>query len=192
MGAVILNATESENTILHDIESLLTKKLAQKNVPVHAFQLRKQRILPCTACGSCSMQSPGLCVAQDDQHEIMKAIVNNSLLVLLTPIRFGGYNSLLKKAADKFQLMALPTFACYQGHMIRAGRYNNLKALLAIGIEEIELPGQAKSFAALVEHNALNMQVSYHQALTFKRSQSLGQIEAVIATTLKECCHDEH
>lgn len=156
MSLVILDAMENDSRISSTLKSVLE----EGGEEISYFKLKDMNILPCRSCGSCSFKSPGKCVFYDDAQEILRAIAASNRLLMLTPIRFGGYSSCLKKAVDKFMLLILPTYTVKQGHLLHPPRYGS-KKLLAIGVEEKLSIEQEESFRRLVENNALNMQAAY-------------------------------
>jgi multimeric flavodoxin WrbA len=120
MSIVILDAMEGDNII----SSNLKEQLMETDKELISFELRNMNILPCRSCGASSFKSPGKCVVKDDSHEVLGAIAKGNMLVMLTPIRFGGYNSTLKKAVDKFMNLCLPSYAVKHGHLVHPARYD--------------------------------------------------------------------
>ena len=104
MSSIILDGFENENSIGNTLKRLIE----EKGVKSTYFKLKDMNILPCRSCGSCGLKTPGKCVIDDDMPKIMKAIATSSLYVMLTPIRFGGYSSQLKKAVDRTMSMGFP------------------------------------------------------------------------------------
>lgn len=153
MSFVILDAMKNEN----NISSTLDRILKEKEQNACHFKLRDMNIIHCRSCGACGYKSPGKCVFKDDMHEVLRAAARCSTLVMLTPVRFGGYTSELKKAVDKIALMALPSYTVKYGHILHPSRYGH-KILLGIGVVERELKEQEESFKRLIDANALNLQ----------------------------------
>ncbi len=166
MKFVILDAMENENSI----SSLLINLLQEKG-EVTIFKVVDMSISPCRSCGSCGFKSPGKCIVDDDIHEILKAIAKCDAFIMLTPIRFGGYPSCLKKVVDKFMLLALPSFIVKNGHLLHPARYDT-KTLVGIGISDGNSGEQEESFKNLVANNALNVQYP-HKALVLRSEDSI-------------------
>lgn len=177
---VILNALESGNSI----ENTLIGMLVERGQEYSCFNLREMNILPCRSCGFCGVRTPGKCIIDDDIHPIMRAIAKSSTMVMLTPIRFGGYSSQLKKVVDRMMPMGMPFYMVKDGHLLHPMRYGH-KSLLAIGVAEENLRGQEENFRTLVDRNALNMQFA-HKALIFKPSDGIKEIEYGIGHVLME------
>ena len=182
MSIVILDAMESKNNISDN----LIERIIQKGNVVTYFELRDMKILPCRSCGICGFKSPGKCVFKDDMHEVLYAMARSSTIILLAPLQFGGYPSSLKKAIDKFALMALPSYTVKHGHMVHPARYGS-KTLLGIGVQGAASKEREESFKRLVEHNALNGQFE-HKAVVLNASSDIGNINQSIDNLLKGVC----
>jgi multimeric flavodoxin WrbA len=182
MQTVILDAMGKDAPIA----AAIVRALKSRGAKISRFQLRELNILPCRSCGSCACLTPGACVFSDEMPTIMRAIAPSTLLVLLTPVNFGGYAAALKKAVDKFLLMGLPLYIVQDGHLLHPMRYGT-KSLLGIGVLDKNRPSEAESFKDLVAQNALNMQFPY-RAIIFQPTDGLAKIEPVIEKTLGEVC----
>ena len=190
MSIVILNALPmagSERAVNEKIETAvvdgLQTALPDRAGQIKVFQLDKMIIRPCNSCGACAFKSPGRCVAADDMHEIMYALAPATHLVLITPVRFGGYSATLKKAVDKFALLALPGYGSYKGTMVHPARYGH-KSMLGIGAAEKITEDKAASFKQLVAHNAHNMQTAYG-AVIITPNDSVDQIAQQVQAAVK-------
>lgn len=158
MRMVLLNGLEKDeqSSFINDILLLFENN----NIEITHFKLKDMNILPCTACGSCGLITPGQCVIKDDMEQIIKTISDSQGMVFVTPIRFGGYASTLKKVIDRFMLLGLPLYIYKEGHLLHPMRYD-LKWLIGIGIDEKRKKNQVKSFEKLIAHNGLNMLVEH-------------------------------
>ena len=181
MSIVILDAMEGKNSI-----SIILKEKLQAGNELAYFKLEDMNVAPCRSCGACGFKSPGKCVVNDDSHKILEAIARGNVLVMLTPIRFGGYSSTLKKAVDKFMNLCLPSYAVKHGHLVHPARYGS-KSIVAIGINEGDSKEQEESFKKLTENNALNLQASC-ETIVFKASGDIELIAGEISRLFKEVC----
>lgn len=182
MSIVILDAMEGES----NISITLKDKLLKADEELAYFKLEDMSILPCRSCGACGFKSPGKCVVKDEAHEILGAMARGNIIVMLTPIRFGGYSSTLKKAVDKFMNLCLPSYTVKHGHLLHPARYGS-KSIVAIGIKEGDSGEQEESFKKLIENNALNLQASY-QTIVLGSSGDLELVEQEISRLFKEVC----
>ena len=182
MSIVILDAVEGDN----DISARLKEKLQKADKELKYIKLGDMNILPCRSCGACGFKSPGKCVIEDDAHEVLRAIANRNTLIMITPIRFGGYSSTMKKAVDKFMNLALPCYMVKQGHLLHPARYGN-KLLVVVGINQSNSREQAESFRKLAENNALNIQASC-RTLVFSSLEDTELVEQEINGLIREVC----
>ncbi|NPV71046.1 MAG: flavodoxin family protein [Firmicutes bacterium] len=185
MGTVILNGAAIEDSMVDELDRILVQILTGKGESFRDFRLREYDISPCRSCGSCAFRSPGKCTFDDDMPQIIRAAANSPLLVMLTPVRFGGYSSQLKKAVDRLMVMGLPLYIVKGGHLLHPTRYGNPTALLGIGVAENPLPGEEDAFGTLVARNALNMLVKSHKALVLHPTDSIADMEHRIREALE-------
>ena len=178
MKVVILDGMEKENPV----ENIL-KELIKDGIEASYFKLKDMNILPCKSCGACGYKNVGKCIFHDDSHEILKALAPCDMMVMVTPIRFGGYGSQLKKALDKLPLLAIPTFMVKRGHLIHPPRYGT-KSLLVIGLMKGNSQDQEESFRTLAAYNGLNFQYK-HKTLIFKASEDCTNIKSEIENSIK-------
>lgn len=164
MNIVVLDAIESE----HGIKDSLKEVFEERKETYKWFKINDYKIESCKSCGACGIKSPGKCVIQDDAPIILKEVAQCESLIFLTPIRFGGYSSLLKKILDRLIIVGTPFYTVHKGHMVHPMRYD-LKWLFGLGISENNGLTQEDSFKTLVANNALNISAS-HKALTFQSS----------------------
>ena len=179
MKSVILDATENNNYI----EEILKQQLEKCQDEVSYYKLKDKNIMPCRACGACSNVEPGLCALKDDMQEVLRDIAKGERIIMLTPIVFGGYSSLLKRAVDRFMVLGLPFLFVKKGKLLHPMRYGT-KAIIGIGIAGEGPMGQEENFKLVVERNALNMQSPY-KAIIFKASEDRAKIENELDIALK-------
>jgi len=182
MSIVVLDAMEGRNSI----SNKLREAIISRGEELSYIELRDMNILPCRSCDACGYRSPGKCVFDDDMHDIHRAMARSSAIILLTPVRFGGYPSTLKKAVDKFMHMCLPSYGVKDGHLIHPTRYGS-KMLMGIGVQQGCSKGREASFSRLVENNAWNLQFEY-KAVVLDSTGDMESIGQNIENLLKEVC----
>lgn len=180
MSIVVLDAMDGSNAVSEKIK----ERLAQSGKKFSYFELRDKNILPCRSCGACGFKSPGKCVLKDDSHEILGAIAKSNTFVMLTPIRFGGYSSNLKKIVDKFMTLGLPSYTVKKGHLLHPMRYGS-KAIIGVGVYDGDSEELKACFTKLVENNAFNMSSKFTTYI-LKPSQDTGELERQINSMVKE------
>lgn len=181
MKAAVLDGLESKNRLANALKDII-KNRCQK---FSDFILRDMKIHPCRSCGVCGYKTPGKCVISDDMPNVLRGFATSNILVFLTPVRFGGYSSKLKKAVDRLMIVGTPLYEVKKGHLLHPMRYGD-KALIVIGFLEESLKGQEEAITNLVKNNALNMQFSYNKTLIFEETDSFATIEKEISKVFDE------
>ena len=110
MKALILDGTKSNNDESTKILDLMLEELKKLKWEVSTIVLEEKNIAYCTGCFGCWIQTPGECVIKDYEEDTVRKMVHSDLIIYLTPIMFGGYSSILKKALDRQIGRVLPYF----------------------------------------------------------------------------------
>ena len=162
MKALIFDGGRKGETALDPIRGVVEKEMSDGGWEVETLPLRDMDIAPCTGCFKCWTKTPGICVIDDTGREVTRKLVRSDLLIILTPVTFGGYSSEVKKALDRSLGWMLPYFTKVQGQTHHKPRYKRYPDLLAIGTvpqhdEELET-----LFRDLVDRNAINAHSPNH------------------------------
>ncbi|MFX1529130.1 MAG: flavodoxin family protein [Promethearchaeota archaeon] len=154
------------------IGSLLQEELARHVFDVESILLRETKVAPCQGEFDCWMKTPGECKTDDDGRELAKKMVQNDLVIHLTPITFGGYSSELKKVLDRFIPVLLPYFTKRNGETHHKYRYKKRSSIIAVGV--LDTPDEEKEsvFKELVNRNSLNMGAPIHEAIIYIKNLS--------------------
>ena len=134
MKALILDGTKSINNESTKVFDLMLEVLMKLNLEVIYIVLEDKNLAYCTGCFGCWIQTPGECVTKDFEENIVKDMVHSDLIIYLTPIMFGGYSSILKKALDRQIGRVLPYFTKIDGEVHHSKRYEKQQSLLSIGL----------------------------------------------------------
>ena len=128
------------------------------------YRARDLEVSPCRGCFACWVKTPGVCIIDDVAREIVRTVAQSALLVLVTPVTFGGYSSELKKMIDRLIPLILPyfTFVGREVHHIR--RYPRYASLLGVGLLPRPDPKQEKVFRSLVRRNSINFHAAETEA----------------------------
>jgi len=176
MRALVLNGALAGDDGLGPIEDAVGAALAARGWLVERVSLRDVFIAYCQGCFNCWVKTPGVCATKDQSPAITRELARSDLLVLLSPITFGGYSSELKKALDRSIGIVSPFFTRLGGEVRHQARYARYPALLAIGVTADRDPEEAQIFANLVARNALNFHAPAHAVSIVSRDDSPGQI----------------
>lgn len=156
--AVVLNGALSGDETLAPVENELFGLLKETGALVRDFQLRDIPLAHCQGCFECWVKTPGLCKTDGDAgREITGALIGSDLMVILTPVTFGGYSSEIKKAMDRSICLVSPFFRRVDGEVHHRKRYRRYPALAAVGVLHAPDEEQERIFRTLVERNALNL-----------------------------------
>ncbi len=182
MKVLILDGTKSNNNESTKIFDLMLEELKKLNWDVASIVLEDKNIAYCTGCFGCWVQTPGECVIKDYEENIVKEMVHSDLIIYLTPIMFGGYSSILKKALDRQIGRVLPYFTKIDGEVHHSKRYEKQQSLLSIGLLDKHDAEKEEIFKILVARNAINMWAPFQRAIIYLK----GEDESVFSNNLNK------
>jgi hypothetical protein len=166
--AVILDGSRNGDRALDGVRQIVADELGCKAWEVEEIALRNLEIRHCLGCFGCWMKTPGVCVIDDTGRDVARAFIQSDLVVLLTPVTFGGYSSELKKAIDRLACPILsPFFTKIEGETHHKPRYKRYPRLVGVGVvpQEGQADGESELiFTSLVGGNATNLHAPAHAA----------------------------
>jgi len=191
MKAVILIGSKADDSESAKIHELMLEELKKLNWDATSIVLEDKNIAYCTGCFGCWVQTPGECVIKDYEEIIVREMVHTDLRIYITPIVFGGYSSILKKALDRQISRVLPYFTKIDGEVHHKKRYEKEQSLLGVGILDKPDVEKEEVFKTLIVRNFINMWSPYQQAMIFTRGQdslefvnnfnkALSEVEAIL------------
>lgn len=180
MRITLLNGALAGDDFVDDVQTTLTKELQQWGASVQGWLLRDEQIAYCLGCFECWTKTPGLCRIDDAGRTAAASIIGSDLVIYLTPVTFGGYSSVLKKAIDRSISLVSPFFTRVDEEVHHQARYDRYPAVLAVGILPDEDPVQEEIFGTLVARHALNLQAPEQQSLIFYRHQNADAIKPAL------------
>ena len=157
MNATILDGFPAKDHFAAELLPKLQQELASAGFECRVLAPRDLKIAPCNGCFKCWVKTPGECVTDDDGRLIARTIAQSDLMVLYTPVTFGGYSSLLKRGLDRFIPNISPFFTQIKGETHHIPRYKKYPRLFALGVQEREDAEAEETFRFLVERNSRNM-----------------------------------
>ena len=176
MKAVILNGSNNEKSPLNIVEKTIIEELNKNEYKVEAFELRNKKLATCIGCFGCWIKTPGQCILKDEGPEIAKAVARSDILILLSPVTFGGYSFHLKKILDRLIPNLLPHFTKINGEIHHKYRYKKSPKLLAVGYLPEHDEESERIFKLLLSRNALNMHSPANYAEIFTGSMTKNKI----------------
>ncbi|MDL1982422.1 MAG: NAD(P)H-dependent oxidoreductase [Deltaproteobacteria bacterium] len=168
---VILDGTGTGDDYLAAPFSVLTDLLDYDNADVKCYHLKEIKLAHCDGCFGCWIKTPGICVKSDEQREIIQTIIRSDMIILFTPVTFGGYSSVLKIIVDRFIPLILPFFGKYYGEIHHSPRYTSYPRLVGIGVQRNFEKAEADLFKALVGRNAINFHAPSFAADVFSSEE---------------------
>lgn len=142
------------------------------------IDLATRDIRRCRGCFGCWVKTPGECIVNDDSQQIRHAVISADIVVLLTPVVFGGYSGLLKRMIDKIIPLVLPFFTRYDGEIHHLPRYSKFPSFIGFGYSDTRRPDEFICFRQLVERNALNVHCPHCESLVVLSSESDEAIQS--------------
>jgi multimeric flavodoxin WrbA len=154
---LILDGANASDITGPRVLAALQAELESRGWEVDLLTLRNMKIGNCSGDFFCWIRTPGMCVVNDDNRAVARAVALCDMLIFLTPITFGGYSATLKKAVDRLTQNNLPFFEENRGEIHHRPRYQCNPLLLAIGWMDEVNKDEAAIFHHLVQRNGMNM-----------------------------------
>ena len=183
---LVLNGALPGDDTLEPVEEALLALLREEGTEIRGYAMRDVRLAHCQGCFECWTTSPGLCKTEGDAgREIVSAMIRSDLVVILTPVTFGGYSSEIKKAMDRIICLVLPFFRRVDGEVHHSRRYPKYPSLAAIGVLGAPDEEQARIFRTLVERNARNLDCPVTVACVLLAATPLAEVQETLAADLE-------
>jgi ferredoxin-NADP reductase/multimeric flavodoxin WrbA len=156
MTAVVLNGASSPTDPAYEVCTEVERQLAARFETVRTFHLAGYDIGHCMGEFDCFVKTPGRCRIHDEGQEIERAVHDAELVVLVTPLHYGGYSAQLKKAVDRLLPLISPFFRKAGDMTHHALRYEHRARWAAVALDDAPSPERARLFRAFAQSNALN------------------------------------
>jgi ferredoxin-NADP reductase/multimeric flavodoxin WrbA len=156
MSIVLLNGASSPTDATSALCAEVERQLAEQLKTVRTFHMAGYDIGHCMGEFDCFVKTPGRCRIHDEGQEIERAVHDAELVVLLTPLRFGGYSPHLKKAVDRLLPLISPFFRKAGDMTHHALRYERRAPWAALALDDTPSPERTRLFRAFAQTNALN------------------------------------
>jgi len=147
---------------------------------VRTMVIPKMDISPCMGCFQCWVRTPGICVINDEGRSVAEAWMQNDVVVLVTPLSFGGYCAALKSAVDRALPILSPFFMKISGEVHHKPRYEKYPALVGVGILPCRDDESAALFSRIIERHATNAHSPWHHAFVLSGDQECDGVSDTI------------
>lgn len=117
MNILVVNGSplgKKGNTFI--LQEAFVKGATRAGATVEEVFLSTRKIRPCLGCYTCWTKTPGTCVMNDDQAEILEKCVWAETLVLATPLYVDGMTAQTKTFIDRLIPLGCPEFVLIDGH----------------------------------------------------------------------------
>ena len=187
MRALVLNGALGPDPLVDELTARIARDLeAYDNASVDIEVLRDAHIAHCQGCFDCWTKTPGICKINDAGRDLARDFVASDVVVLVTPVQFGGYSSECKKMLDRTLGMLLPFFRRIDGEVHHAPRYAHPPAFGVVGVVDRRNAALEQTLRALVTRNAINFAAPAHAVGIVERANAehpaFGECDTVIAT----------
>lgn len=185
-NALILDGSREDDMEAKIARESITTELERAGIKSSCYVLRDENVAPCIGCFKCWTKTPGVCALNDVQRKIDADMAKSDVLVLITPVTFGGYSSNLKKGMDRLIPILLPFFKKVNGethHPIRRGKGWDV---LGVGTMPEKDDGEERLFKELVERNSLNMHANRKASCVVMKGSSESAVRNTIVSELKK------
>ena len=184
MKALLLDGSRAGDTASTQARELIEQELRGKGWEVSSLTLRDMEMAPCLGCFKCWTHTPGVCVTEDAGTAVVKGFIASDLAVFLTPVTFGGYSSVLKKALDRTIPLLVPFFQKVSGEVRHVHRYDNQPRIMALGVLPRPDPAAEQLFRTLVSRNAMNFGAPERASAVITRDMDPGRMRGEVHALL--------
>ena len=186
MKALVLNGSKDDKSIVNMVSDYLIDFLRINGHEVDVITLRNENIASCVGCFGCWLKTPGECVINDDGRDLARKVIQSDAIFLLSPVVFGMYGPVLKRALDRFPCpILLPFFTSINGEVHHAKRYGKYPVLVAVGVLPNPDQESENTFKTLVEKNGVNLHTTAISSIVYSTDKTQTIKEKVKATLLK-------
>lgn len=184
--ALVLDGSKEGRTGSLITRGAVMDELTSRGLSPKCLVLRDMNISPCLGCFGCWVRTPGECVLKDDHAVLIKELVCSDLLVIITPITFGGHSSEVKKALDRSIAIFLPFLRMNGGEVHHPMRYRERYDLLAIGTMPRDDARKERTFRELVDRNAINLRSARHKTCVLLEDMGEGEMRKAVTEAISE------
>jgi multimeric flavodoxin WrbA len=156
MKTLVMDGFNTDSELQAGIMAAVTAELAARGWEAEILTPRDMNIAPCNGCFGCWTRRPGRCVQEDDTNLMCSKIMDSDLLLIVSPMTFGGYSSQAKKAMDRVIGLISPFFMVVRGEVHHKPRYDRVPAMAALGVNHRDCARCPEIFETLLYRNAVN------------------------------------
>jgi len=123
-GAFKYNDT-MKRILLHDIGSFYLDAIIKEIPEDIKIVEASPAVSSCNGCYGCWLDTPGLCVIQDQAHDFAYEVMDSGELIVISRLGFGTFSPEIKAYLDRMIPCLLPFFEMKEGRMRHPYRSKN-------------------------------------------------------------------
>jgi hypothetical protein len=182
MKAVVYDGAASGDDTVATIADHVCVALQARAYTIQCRRLRAMDVGWCRGCFGCWVQSPGLCVIDDDGRTLAADYVGSDLAVFTTRITFGGHSACMKRAIDRLLCLLSVTMRRDGQYVRHAPRYERMPRLLVVGVAPLDKE-EAELFRAMVAAQGHNLHAPRTRAIAVPAP---AELEHLLPQSLRE------
>ncbi len=101
MNVLCVADSGQENGLYPELKSEITRTVKNLGHQCEIIELEKNSVAPCLGCFYCFTKHPGKCVSRDIMPELKMKSRESDAIIILTPVLFGNFTSLIKNTLDR-------------------------------------------------------------------------------------------
>jgi len=156
MKTLILDGFNESSAVQQKVMDAVAGELDSRGWEARILAPRDMDLRPCKGCFGCWTIRPGRCLQNDDGDLLCRRIMDSELLLIVSPVTFGGYSSSAKMALDRLICLISPFFKIVRGEVHHRPRYESVPAMAALGIGFGGSGACTEIFETLHYRNAVN------------------------------------
>ena len=146
-------------------------------------------IKTCYSCGYCTTKEYGKCCQKDDMEPILRILVKSETMVVVTPITFGSYSSVVKAVIDRTCVIGDTHYHVAHGEMVK-GMRSDLKYQYVVGVKQDCSEKEEEYFRKLVSENIKIMDISGETFIIKSNKEIMTNREVmVVEEAVEVICH---
>ena len=184
-NVVVFDSLGPETPDADTLRAALRLALQKRHEHVGWTDVSAAKLGHCIGCFDCFARTPGVCrFKQDEGPALLRQLVHCDLVIRLTTLSFGGYNSAMKLVLDRSVPAVLPFFEMSEGDTHHVPRYAKRPRCVSIGLAAKPDEQEAALFKTLCIRNALNFAAPSFAAEVLNRGEAAEQMAEKIEQVL--------
>lgn len=184
MNIMLIGDKTDPSALGAKLKTAIIDRLKENGHPFTAYDLQKEDLHHCIGCFHCWVKDPGRCVFNDIGRKLNQDYVESDLVILISPVRYGCYSTVIRRFWDRNLPNILPFFKKINGEVHHAPRYDKYPQLVVVGYGEDLNSSEMETFKILTDANAVNFQIEEAQTYFCGSDEAVGLVLNSIAAII--------